>query len=1074
MSRVPSRGLRHPDTVKGTLMLSWLKKRLRLGAKPAKRLPLRRRALAVEALEERYLLAAPVINPLGNADLLKGKPLFVPVTATADSALNYTVTTSNPLVTASVRPRSNPFLQLNVANFGTMTFELFRDMAPNTVDSIGGLVQAGFYDGLIFHRVVKDFVVQGGDQTGTGFGNPPFRFDDEFNANAIFTGNGQLAMANSGDDTNGTQFFITVGPQRHLDFKHTIFGQLVSGFDVLDAINNVPVNASSKPLSNVVISSATLIKDTTDVVVLLKAAKTFTGTASVTVRATDASGAVNSKSFVVTAQTDTVNDPAFMGQVFDVVTPVNTPVSFPLTAFDLEGSVIQVGFSDPQPNATASFDGKMMTIKPTAGFKGPIQFAVGVRRQGTSYPSDETAPQYNTQNITIGVGDKRLSGTARALTARAGVPLTDVTVATFTDPDTTSQPSNFTATINWGDGKVTAGTITKTGSVYTVSGTNTYARNGKYPLKVDIRGTATVMDNGGATLHLKSTTTVPTVSFSVDNSTVKDSSRSTMLRVELSEVDALPVTVNYAVSGGTASSNDFRLSSGTLTFAPGQTVKFIPVTILNDRMSGPTETLEVSLSAGNADLGAITTHTVSITNTVPLPRVSFVRGALSGQEGATPGLLKVMLSARSQFTVAVDYSVINGTALNGTDYNLAAGTLTFSPGESVKVIPIDVVDDALFEDNETIKVQLANPTQATLGVIRTATYTILNTDAAPTVNFNSARTFVDEGTSANLDVSLSAPAGKTVTVSYAVLGGTAKGGGVDYTLTNGTLTFMPGDPLTQSIPISVANDAGLDANETVKVGLTSVVGAVRGSNNTHIVSIVDPAAPPPGTPTTTVEFDAATLTISRLEGTAAVLKVVLSAPATATTTVDYLATGGTATGGVDYILNNGTLTFLPGQTAKTIPITLVADAIREGDQTIVVSLSDPSNAVLGSNTSATVTVTDKNLPPTVGFTTITGSAREGESTAVLAVTLSAMSELPVTVDFSVTGGTAVNGTDYNLSSGTLTFDPRQTVAYIPIAILFDSATEANTTIIVTLADPTNAQLGVKSTFTFTILDDRLP
>ena len=97
-----------------------------------------------------------------------------------------------------------------------------------------GLVEANFYDNLTFHRVVPDFVIQGGDPPGDGTGGPGFQFDDEFHPDAIFTGDAQLAMANSGKDTNGSQFFVTIGPQRHLDFNHTIFGQLVRGRDVLD------------------------------------------------------------------------------------------------------------------------------------------------------------------------------------------------------------------------------------------------------------------------------------------------------------------------------------------------------------------------------------------------------------------------------------------------------------------------------------------------------------------------------------------------------------------------------------------------------------------------------------------------------------------------------------------------------------------------------------------------------------------------------------------------------------------------------------------------------------------------
>src|SRR5205807_1605596 len=120
-----------------------------------------------------------------------------------------------------------------------------------------------------FHRVIKNFVSQAGDPTGTGSGGPGFTFDDEFNPQLVYSGNGQLGMANSGKDTNGSQFFVTVGPQRFLDFNQAIFGQLVRGFDVATAINNVAVDSNDKPTTAVVISSATVIQDTTDAVIQL-------------------------------------------------------------------------------------------------------------------------------------------------------------------------------------------------------------------------------------------------------------------------------------------------------------------------------------------------------------------------------------------------------------------------------------------------------------------------------------------------------------------------------------------------------------------------------------------------------------------------------------------------------------------------------------------------------------------------------------------------------------------------------------------------------------------------------------
>jgi len=118
---------------------------------------------------------------------------------------------------------------------GTMVIELFADKTPNTVNSFVFLSREGYYDGVIFHRVIANFMVQGGDPTGTGRGGPGYQFADELPPKRSYDF-GIVAMANAGPNTNGSQFFITYGPTPHLDGKHTVFGKVISGMDVVNAI----------------------------------------------------------------------------------------------------------------------------------------------------------------------------------------------------------------------------------------------------------------------------------------------------------------------------------------------------------------------------------------------------------------------------------------------------------------------------------------------------------------------------------------------------------------------------------------------------------------------------------------------------------------------------------------------------------------------------------------------------------------------------------------------------------------------------------------------------------------------
>ena len=116
---------------------------------------------------------------------------------------------------------------------GNIELELYPEHAPKTVNNFVFLVNEGYYDGVVFHRVIKDFVLQGGDPTGTGRGGPGYQFEDETRGNPLKHETGVISMANAGPNTNGSQFFITHSPQPHLDGKHTLFGKVVKGMDVV-------------------------------------------------------------------------------------------------------------------------------------------------------------------------------------------------------------------------------------------------------------------------------------------------------------------------------------------------------------------------------------------------------------------------------------------------------------------------------------------------------------------------------------------------------------------------------------------------------------------------------------------------------------------------------------------------------------------------------------------------------------------------------------------------------------------------------------------------------------------------
>ena len=149
-------------------------------------------------------------------------------------------------------------------NKGDIKIELDFDKAPVTAKNFEQYVKDGFYDGVIFHRVIKGFMIQGGDPDGTGAGGPGYTIPDEFSNDLHFNKMGVLAMANRGPNTGGSQFFITLGPTDWLDNKHTIFGTVVQGMDVVEKIGKVKTGRNDKPVDPVIINTITLEPITDD------------------------------------------------------------------------------------------------------------------------------------------------------------------------------------------------------------------------------------------------------------------------------------------------------------------------------------------------------------------------------------------------------------------------------------------------------------------------------------------------------------------------------------------------------------------------------------------------------------------------------------------------------------------------------------------------------------------------------------------------------------------------------------------------------------------------------------------
>jgi cyclophilin family peptidyl-prolyl cis-trans isomerase len=171
--------------------------------------------------------------------------------------------TADLVFSKSSKAQARPTAVFETTN-GTFEAELYTDLAPITAGNFIKLAQSGYYDGTIFHRVIDGFMIQGGDPTGTGTGGPGYAIEDEFGPGLKHSGPGILSMANSGKNTGGSQFFVTLVPTPWLDGKHAIFGNVTKGMDVVEAIGKVSVSSRDKPVTDVRINKLTIVEPQTE------------------------------------------------------------------------------------------------------------------------------------------------------------------------------------------------------------------------------------------------------------------------------------------------------------------------------------------------------------------------------------------------------------------------------------------------------------------------------------------------------------------------------------------------------------------------------------------------------------------------------------------------------------------------------------------------------------------------------------------------------------------------------------------------------------------------------------------
>ncbi|WP_343630922.1 Ig-like domain-containing protein [Fluviicola sp.] len=667
------------------------------------------------------------------------------------------------------------------------------------------------------------------------------------------------------------------------------------------------------------------------------------------------------------------------------------------------------------------------------------------------------------------------SGTVVTLTATLSAPTGVPTVITLTYSGTATNGTDYTAssaTITIPAGSTT-GTVTVTpinDGIY--EGTETAIAT---ITSVSGGNGATIGSPASATVTITDDETVPTVSISGGTTIVENSGGSVTLTVTLSAPTTAATVVNLGYTGTATSGTDYTAGVASVTIPANATTATLTITPLNDAIYEGNETVITtitSVSGGNgATIGSPTSATVTITDDETVPAVSISGGTTIGENSGGSMTLTVTLSTPTTAATVVNLGY-TGTATSGTDYMAGVASVTIPANATTATFTISPVNDGVYEGNETIITTITSVSGgngATIGSPASTTTTIVDDETVPTVSISGGTTIGENsGSSVTLTITLSGPA-STATVVNLGYTGTATSG-ADYSAGVASVT-IPANATTATLTISPINDAIYEGNETVITTITSVTGgngATIGSPASATVTITDDETVP------TVSISGG-ITIAENNPGTVTLTVTLSS-ATTTATVVNLGYTGTATAGTDYVTGVTSVTIPANATTATLVIDPNDDAVYEGNETVITtitSVSGGNGATIGSPASTTTTITDNETVPTVSISGGTTIGENSGSSVIVTITLSGPSSTATVVNLGYTG-TATSGADYTAGVASVTIPANATTATLTITPLNDAIYEGNETVITTITSVTGgngATIGSPASTTTTIVDD---
>jgi large repetitive protein len=1073
--------------------------------------------------------STPSFQNIPNQTVLTGSPLHIPVDAYDPNGnpLTITVTSSNPnLISAEVLQGSRS-VRMSIQDRGDMVFELFETEAALPTSRLVELIQAGFYNNvgtnkIIFHRVIDGFVVQTGDPTGTGTGGSTLGdFDDQYNLNLQHNRTGVLSFAKSSDDTNDSQFFITDGPQRSLDFNHSVFGQLVEGDKVREGISITSVNDDDKPLNEVIIKSMTVFNDTENGLIRLKTVGTQTGSATITVTVTDTEGNSVNQQFTATVAADTFNSTPFLTPLASTFnTKINTPLVIQLGSQDVEGDAVfydaaKVG-STAYTVATDNTTGAV-TITPPTGFVGSFDVLVGVRQSTTA----NTVDTYDTQTITVNVAPAAPTAVDLEPISDSGVSnsdnLTNAGSLAFTVSGTVTG-----ATVELRLGTTLLGSATATGTTTTIT-TNNLAALGSGSYALTARQTVNnIVSESSPSLTINYDATEP---VAIPSTVIPTTANvGTALSIDLGHAEegqGLVYGLQNAPSGMTVNS-----STGLLTWLPTAT-----------QLGAQSFSLTLTDTAGNTRLQ---NFTVTINDTAQvrfrLAAVSEAGAALSslqiGQtfklqvytqdlrndaQGVFSAYLDVLyntdlieLVGASPVTFQTPYTntPTYSTTLAGVVNEMGAFANSLSSLGPTERLFAEITMKAKASGSALFRSDAADDSSSSVGLygldapVNTGriTYGTLTVPVALAFQVNNDTFNVNEDSTSN---SLAVLANDTIQGSTVLtvnrLGSLSNGGTATISEDGKSVRYTPASNFngSESFTYTVRDQNGAEATATVTVQVTAIndppvanpdVVTITENTTNNVISVLSNDTTGPDANETLTVTSVGTPSQGGTVSVGSGGLNIIYAPKTGfkgTETVTYVLSdgkGGTATGTVTITVAaanppptavNDTATI--AEDAAAIIINAIAnDSTSDSGETISISAVGTPNKGGTASLTSDGKVSYKPAANFNGTETITYTLRDsrgGTATGTITVTVTAVNDTPVAVDDAVqvlTGTVArsvtvlSNDTDVDGNTLTITAITQPTSGNGTVAISSDSRS--------LLYTPPTATFTGTVTFTYTVSD----